>query len=93
MKTVNTVIQPIMVYNKMCGLFFLPFERNRDSHEDACCHRDGVQRVQQVGEEDDVGLGGEAKVLSQRLQNPTQKVDIVKAGQGNEQKIERVAHV
>ncbi len=52
-----------------------------------------MQGVEKPGEEDDVGLGHDAEDGPEGLEEAAEKVDIVEAGQSNQQKIERIAHV
>ena len=71
----------------------VPFERYGHGHKNGSGHRDWQERVEQVGEKDDVDRRGEPEALAERLQDAGHEVARVHADEGDEQEVERVAHV
>ena len=68
-------------------------ERDAHRHEDAGTHGHRLSRVEQLGEEDDVEVGGHVEVAPERLQERAEQVPRVEADQGDQQAVERVTHL
>ena len=75
------------------GNTIAPLQRDCDGEQYGAGHADGVDGVEQVGEEDDVRLARHAEDAVDRLEDPAEEVNVVEAGEGHEQQVERVSHV
>ena len=72
----------------------VPLEGDADGHVDGGGDGDGEAGVEEVGKEVDVDIGGlEPEAPAKRLQDAADQDAGVHADQGDQQKVERVAHV
>ena len=70
----------------------LPLQTHHHGHVDGAHHGDGVERVEEVGEEDDVGGGLEAEV-PERLQQHGEQVHQVEEAERGQQLVEEAVQL
>ncbi len=69
------------------------FQSDGHRHKDGPAHGHALDGVQEVGEDHGVDVGAEAEVPAEVLQDGPEQVPAVKADQGHQEHVERVAHV
>ena len=71
----------------------VPLERDAHGHEDGRAHADGLRGVEQVREQLGVELGAQVEAAPEGLEDGAEQEERVEADQGDQQKVEAVAHL